>query len=66
MYTDDGGDTWDIQHSNPQELFWSVFFIDDSEGWAVGWSSIYHTIDKGGTWERQQCPSMFGDLIEQY
>ncbi len=66
MYTNDGGDTWDIQHSDPEELLWSVFFIDDNEGWSVGWSSIYHTTDKGSTWEQQQRPPMFGDLTDVF
>ena len=32
MFTENGGDTWDIQHSNDDESFWSIFFIDDNGG----------------------------------
>jgi len=66
MHTNDGCETWDIQHKNFDESFWSIFFIDDSEGWAVGWSNIYHTTNKGETWEKQTRPDVVGDLTDVY
>jgi photosystem II stability/assembly factor-like uncharacterized protein len=66
MYTEDGGNSWDIQHSDPDESIWSIFFIDDNEGWAVGWSSIYHTTNAGNTWEEQNRPPVLGDLTDVY
>jgi len=66
MFTEDGGETWDIQHSNDDESFWSIFFIDDNEGWVVGWSSIYHTTNSGETWEYQNHPSVLGDLTDVF
>ncbi len=66
MYTEDGCETWEIQHSDPDEALWSVFFIDDTEGWAVGWSEIYHTTDAGTTWEQQTRPYVLGDLMDVY
>lgn len=66
MFTEDGGETWDIQHSNDDESFWSIFFIDDNKGWVVGWSSIYHTTNAGKTWEYQNHPSIMGDLTDVY
>jgi photosystem II stability/assembly factor-like uncharacterized protein len=66
IYTDNGGETWDIQHDDISELFWNVYFIDDHEGWVVGRSSIYHTTDKGNTWQKQTRPSVMGDLTDVY
>ena len=62
LFTENGGTDWETQHSNPDEAFWSVFFIDEMEGWTVGWSKIYHTTDAGATWEQQDRPNVLGDL----
>jgi photosystem II stability/assembly factor-like uncharacterized protein len=53
MYTNNGGETWDIQHENINEVFRTVLFIGESEGWVVGGKMIYHTLDKGQNWESQ-------------
>ncbi len=65
-FTEDGGNTWQLQHSGAQEALWSTFFVSENEGWAVGWSAIYHTEDGGLTWTRQQRPPLFGDLTDVY
>ncbi|MDP2722061.1 MAG: YCF48-related protein [Bacteroidales bacterium] len=68
MYTQDGGVNWITQHSNPAESFFSIFFIDDNEGWVVGWKKIYHTINKGATWEEQENPDIIysGSLMDVF
>jgi len=66
MFTQDGGNTWEMQHSNPDEALWSIYFINDVEGWAVGWSRIYHTTNAGSTWELQTRPYVIGDLRDVY
>jgi photosystem II stability/assembly factor-like uncharacterized protein len=66
LYTADGGVNWELQHSQDGESLWSIFFIDDQEGWACGWSEIYHTGDGGQNWEQQAHPSCLGDLTDVY
>ena len=66
LHTDDGGQTWDLQHSDPDEALWGVFFIDELEGWACGWSKVYHTSNAGETWEIQSHPAIMGDLTDVY
>ena len=46
IYTNDGGETWEFQHQDPDESFWAMHFVSDQEGWVVGWSEIYHTTQK--------------------
>ncbi len=66
MHTTDGGTTWETQHQNSNQSLWSIFFIDDSEGWAVGWSTILHTTNAGQTWEPQVKPAYMTDLTDVY
>lgn len=66
VYTDNGGQSWDLQHSDPDESLWSIFFIDEIEGWACGWSKIYHTENAGQNWAEQDHPSCLGDLTDVY
>lgn len=66
IYTDNGGQSWDLQHSDPDESLWSIFFIDEQKGWACGWSKIYYTENAGQDWEEQDHPSCLGDLTDVY
>jgi len=66
MHTKDGCETWEIQHSSPNESLWSIYFIDGHEGWAVGWGKIYHTTNAGETWEMQVSPGATGDFMDVY
>jgi len=66
MYTNDGCETWEIQHTETDLTFSSVFFTGNTEGWAVGWNKIYHTTNAGNTWEEQECPFIMGDLTDVY
>ena len=66
MHTTDAGVNWDIQHSNPDQAFWSVFFVDDHEGWVCGWGHVYHTIDKGETWIHQNTPWCAGAFMDVF
>lgn len=66
MYTDDGGYNWDVQHSNDDESFWSVYFINKNEGWVCGWSKVYHTDDGGLTWTQQNTPYCMGDFTDVF
>ena len=66
LHTTDGGTHWDLQHSNNTESMWNIFFVDEHEGWAVGWSDIYHTTDAGQHWEKQVKPGWPGDMTDVY
>lgn len=63
MYTNDAGVTWETQLSGWGTPSTSLFFIDENEGWAGGWKCIYHTTDKGNTWESQTLPNIYS-IIE--
>ena len=58
MYTNDAGVTWETQLSGSETPYTSLFFIDENEGWAGGWKCIWHTTDKGNTWEPQTLPDL--------
>jgi len=58
MYTNDAGVTWETQLSGQGAPYTSLFFIDENEGWAGGWKCIWHTTDKGNTWESQSVPDV--------
>lgn len=55
LKTTNGGTNWDLQYSAPVPLR-SVYFIDETTGWAVGGDSngwILNTTDGGATWSFQ-------------
>ena len=54
--TKDGGQTWEMQYKNDGQYFTGVFFIDENEGWVVGWHDVLHTENGGDTWEEQYLP----------
>jgi len=52
MHTTDGGYSWEIQNTGGYTGFSDVFFIDDSNGWAVGGNGpMLITTDGGTNWE---------------
>lgn len=59
LHTADGGETWQLQRSDPgadQPLF-SVLFRDADHGFAVGlWSLLLETADGGKTWRKHDLP----------
>jgi photosystem II stability/assembly factor-like uncharacterized protein len=64
LYTNDAGVTWETQTSGSDTPYTSLFFIDDNEGWAGGWKCIYHTTNKGNTWESQQLPNVLSNIFD--
>lgn len=50
--SEDGGNGWQEQLNIIKGSFFSVSFIDDKKGWAVG-NKLYHTNDGGLNWEVQ-------------
>ena len=46
--TVDGGKNWNIKKLNIKAYaLKNVFFINELEGWIVGWGGIFHTTDGG-------------------
>jgi len=65
-HTSDGGQNWELQYYDDNKMFNSVSFINDNEGWVVGWSDIMHTTDGGQNWDLQTDPSTMGDYLDVY
>ena len=62
LYTEDGGETWQIQFKDEDFILKSVSFCDELNGWVVGeYGYIYHTSDGGKTWKRQAGEFGFSD-----
>ena len=51
---------WILQYNDPSVSFNSVYFSDELNGWAVGYSGkILHTNNGGTTWEYQNSATEF-------
>lgn len=50
LATDDGGQTWSIQHFDPglETPFLDVAFVDDQKGFAIGAYDLFYKTDDGG------------------
>ncbi len=59
-FSGDGGKHWDVQYEKPQFNFLDLFFVDEMNGWIVGWSEVLHTWDGGESWEYQSLPNPLG------
>ncbi len=54
FYTEDGGDTWELQESGTEEDIMRVAFVNEKTGWAAGErGTIIHTEDGGKAWVKQ-------------
>lgn len=54
LKTTDGGQSWEMRHSSPEEVFYSVACQSSERAWAVGRNGlIVYTKDGGRTWLRQ-------------
>ncbi|QGZ58042.1 glycosyl hydrolase [Paraburkholderia acidiphila] len=59
LHTTDGGETWQLQHSDPttDRPFFSVYFSDAQHGVAAGlWSLLMRTDDGGKHWQPINVP----------
>ena len=67
LHTTDGGETWVQQAPRYfHEMIKGIFFLNETEGWVVGWPGIvFHTEDGGLTWKRQNSNS-FNELYAAY
>jgi photosystem II stability/assembly factor-like uncharacterized protein len=51
LHTTDGGATWTVQGPNNSSLY-SLFMLNNREGWASGDEAMLHTTDGGVNWTR--------------
>ncbi len=57
---------WEWQNPYPNgNSFTDVKFVNDSVGWAISGSMIYHTSDRGMNWIQQNSENLF-DLMNMY
>jgi photosystem II stability/assembly factor-like uncharacterized protein len=65
LHTVDAGETWtrvNVNTANPM-LFWSVWFVNQQLGFAVGGQSILRTTDGGETWNETTVENPGADLL---
>jgi len=54
LFTEDGGETWQVQFSDEEYNLAAISFSDEKHGWTAGeYGFIYHTEDGGRNWEHQ-------------
>ena len=69
VYSDDNGETWTIQLSNPdlERPFLDIMFWDDVTGLAVGaYGLFYRTTDGGENWVREVHTELLDPMDEEY
>ena len=66
IYSDDKGGTWKRARVPVQTTLTSLFFVDETHGWAAGHDSvILRTIDGGETWEQtHSAPKQEAPLLD--
>jgi photosystem II stability/assembly factor-like uncharacterized protein len=57
LKTTDGGTTWAAESSGTAKMLYSVYFLNDLTGFAVGGSAAVKTTDGGATWTPVTVPS---------
>jgi len=51
LKTSDAGVSWNVSLSEANNAFYSIFFVNDSIGYAAGWNgTIVKTTDGGSIW----------------
>jgi photosystem II stability/assembly factor-like uncharacterized protein len=57
MKTENGGQTWSDMSENQTEQVYSIDFVNESIGYAVGWNGMLRrTADAGATWQALNMP----------
>ena len=66
LHTADGGESWVQQTPGEFHMLKEVFFLNEKEGWSVGWPGIViHTANGGLTWTQQKTPT-YNELYALY
>ncbi len=56
LHSSDAGQTWQTRQTGQTAPLWSIQFLDEYRGWAVGsLGTILHTRDGGQSWRPQRC-----------
>jgi photosystem II stability/assembly factor-like uncharacterized protein len=67
LYTEDGGNTWELQESGITLRLINLFFINDKTGWIVGnRGTILYTEDGGKKWVSQESGSNNYELLKVF
>lgn len=55
LYTQDGGESWDIQAKRDSMTFEDIYFLDEKTGWISGqYGLIFKTTDGGKNWTKHK------------
>ncbi len=63
LYTDDGGDSWQVQHNHSSQYFQYMDNIEERTLWVTGSSgSLFYTLDGGTTWNESDVVGAIGGM----
>lgn len=62
LYTNDSGDTWQLQYSNFFGFGAFIDVIDEQTVWITGHGSLFYTLDGGTTWNESDVEGAIGGM----
>ena len=52
LYTDDGGDSWQVKMSEEEQYLMQIDIVDEDTIWVTGIGGLLYTTDAGETWQK--------------
>jgi len=52
LYTDDGGDSWQLKMSEEEQYLMQIDIVDEDTIWITGIGGFFYTTDAGKTWQK--------------
>ena len=52
LYTDDGGDSWQVKMSEEEQYLMHIDIVDEDTIWITCDGGLFHTTDAGETWQK--------------
>ena len=52
LYTDDGGDSWQVKMSEEEQYLMQIDIVDEDTIWITGIGGLFYTTDAGETWQK--------------
>ncbi len=52
LYTDNGGDSWQVKMSEEEQLLRQIDIVDEDTIWITGIGGLFYTTDAGETWQK--------------
>jgi photosystem II stability/assembly factor-like uncharacterized protein len=52
LYTDDGGDSWQVKMSEEEQYLKQIDIVDEDTIWVTGHGGPFYTTDAGETWQK--------------